>query len=121
VEALWRRQGFVEIPNVRTRSVHRLGQGWLTDLEANPRTLDVLGACRRSTTPALFLHGDGDEAVPLAEGRSLADACAPGLARFEVIAGANHTFWAAHPLAGVPPTLERVLERSAEFLSEHLG
>lgn len=118
VEALWRRQGFVEIPNLRTKQVHRLGLGWLEDIERNARTLDVHAAARRLAAPALFLHGSGDEAVPLAEGEELHAACAPGLARLEVIPGANHTFWASHPLVEVPPTLERVLTRTTDFLVE---
>jgi pimeloyl-ACP methyl ester carboxylesterase len=120
VEALWKRQGFVEIPNVRTKEVHRLGLAWLEDIERNPRTLDVVAAARRLTAPALFLHGDADEAVPLAEGQSLHAACAPGIAQLEVVEGGSHTFGAAHPLYALPPMLERVLERSAAFLSDHL-
>lgn len=118
VEVLWRRQGFVEIPNLRTKQVHRLGLGWLDDIERQARALDVFGAVRRLTTPALFLHGSADEAVPPAEGAALHAACAPGVARLEVVPDANHTFWASHPLAEVPPTLERVLRSSADFLAE---
>jgi pimeloyl-ACP methyl ester carboxylesterase len=121
VEALWRRQGFVEIPNLRTKEVHRLGLGWLEDLERNPRVLDVHAACRRLTTPTLLVHGSEDEAVPLAEGESLHAAFSTGLARLEVVPHANHTFWAAHPLAGVPSTLARVLAITEEFLTRALG
>lgn len=116
VEGLWRRQGFVEIPNLRTQEVHRLGLPWLEDLERNPRALDIHAACRRLTTPTLFLHGSEDEAVPLSEGESLLQACPPGLARLRVVPGANHTFWAAHPLAGVPEALEGVLRETGDFL-----
>src|SRR6185503_15829570 len=63
VEGLWRRQGFVEIPNLRTKEVHRLGLGWLEDIERNAPALDVHAACRRLTMPMLFLHGSDDEAV----------------------------------------------------------
>jgi dienelactone hydrolase len=120
VEGLWRRQGYVEIPNMRTKQVHRLGLGWLEDIDANPRTLDIVGACRRLATPTLIVHGTEDEAVPLAEGRSLFEAFAPDVARMEVVEGANHTFWAAHPLQEVPPTLERVLSWSTGFLTTRL-
>lgn len=120
VEALWRRQGFVEIPNLRTKEVHRLGLGWLEDLERNAHALDVHAACRRLATPLLLLHGSDDEAVPLSEGESLFRACAPGVARLEAVPAANHTFWAAHPLSGIAPTLERVLRSTTEFLRGHL-
>lgn len=120
VEAVWRRQGYVEIPNMRTKQVHRLGMGWLEDLDTNPRTLDVVAACRRLSTPTLIVHGTEDEAVPLAEGRSLLEAFPPDVARMEAVEGANHTFWAAHPLQGVPTTLERVLGDSIDFLASRL-
>jgi dienelactone hydrolase len=120
VEAQWRRQGFIEIPNVRTKEVHRLGLGWLEDQERHPRRLDVHGACRRMNAPVLFLHGSHDEAVPTSEGESLYRACAPGLARWEVLPGANHTFGATHPLPGITSALEHVLSRTREHLVAHL-
>jgi pimeloyl-ACP methyl ester carboxylesterase len=120
VESQWRRQGYVEIPNLRTKEVHRLGLGWLEDLERNARALDVHGACRRLTTPTLFLHGSRDEAVPLSESESLLAACAPGLARLEVVEGASHTFGAVHPLTIVPATLERVLGTTAAFFAHEM-
>jgi len=120
VEALWRRQGYVEIPNLRTQEVHRLGLGWLEDMEQNSPALDVPAACRRLSAPALFLHGDQDEAVPLAEGRALFEACPPGRARLEILAGANHTFWAAHPLQGVAPALAHVFRETTAFLERGL-
>ncbi|NOT30006.1 MAG: alpha/beta fold hydrolase [Planctomycetes bacterium] len=120
VENLWRRQGFVEIPNLRTKEVHRLGLGWLEDLERNSHALDVHAACRRLTTPTLLVHGSLDDAVPLHEGESLLRACTPGLARLEVVPDANHTFWAAHPFAGASAALEAALGTTVEFVAEEL-
>jgi len=116
VEDLWRRQGFVEIPNTRTREVHRLGLGWLEDIDRNPRTLDVPAACRRLTRPVLLLHGAEDEAVPLREGESLREACPQDLVRFEVVPHTGHTFGATQPLRDVTPALEHALEASCAFL-----
>jgi len=118
VEKLWRRQGFVEIPNLRTKEVHRLGLGWLEDLERNAPALDVTAACARLTTPTLFLHGGEDEAVPLREGEALLRAFAPGVAHLEVVPHASHTFEAAHPLARVPAALESVLRTTCAFFSQ---
>ena len=120
VEALWRRQGYVEIPNLRTKEIHRLGLGWLEDVERNARALDVLAACRSLKTPALFLHGSEDEAVPLSEGEALFNSCAPGLARLHVIPHASHTFGAVHPLERVPPALEGALQETGAFLRRAL-
>jgi len=120
VESLWRRQGFIEVPNLRTKQVHELGVAWLEDIERNARSLDVLQACGQLTMPVFFLHGTDDEAVPLSEGESLVRACPPGIARLEIVPRANHTFWAAHPLSGVAPTLELVLRETTEFLRARL-
>jgi uncharacterized protein len=120
VEALWRRQGYVEIPNLRTKEIHRLGLGWLEDVERNAAALDVHAACRALRAPTLLVHGSEDEAVPLAEGESLQRAFAPGVARLEVVPDANHTFWAAHPFAGVPRALEHALAVTSAFLEAKL-
>lgn len=120
-EAEWRRQGWVEVHNLRTKQVHRLGIGWLDDLEHNARALDVHAACGRLATPTLLLHGSADEAVPLAEGESLIRAFQPGVARLEVLPGANHAFSAVHPMTRVPEALESALARSTAFLTEGWG
>jgi dienelactone hydrolase len=119
VEGQWRRDGFVEIPNLRTREVHRLGRGWLDDLDRHADALDVVAACGRLAAPTLFLHGSEDEAVSPEESRRLLRAFGPGSARLEVVPGANHTFGAVHPLAAIPPALERVLAATAAFLVQH--
>ncbi len=120
VERLWREQGHLEILNARTGQVHRLGVGWLEDLEKQPRALDVVAACRALSTPTLILHGSADEAVPVAEGETLTGAFPRGVARLEVLAGAGHTFGAVHPLNGVPGDLERVFRETGDFLARRL-
>jgi pimeloyl-ACP methyl ester carboxylesterase len=120
VETLWRRQGYVDIPNMRTKEIHRLGLGWLDDVERNARALDVLAACQSLRTPSLFVHGSEDEAVPLSEGEALFHSCAPGLARLHVIPKASHTFGAVHPLERVPPALEDALQETCAFLRRAL-
>lgn len=121
VEELWRRQGYVEIPNLRTQEIHRLGLDWLLDLERNAAALDIRAACARLAAPTLFVQGSADEAVAPSEAEALLAACAPGLARLETVAGANHTFGAVHPLQGISPSLEHALTLSAEFLVTHLA
>jgi len=121
VEALWRRQGYVEIPNLRTQEIHRLGPDWLQDLERNAARLDILAACARLATPTLLVHGGADEAVPAREAEALLAAFPPGRARLELLARADHTFQAVHPLRGVPASLEHALGVTADFLATHLA
>jgi dienelactone hydrolase len=118
----WRARGFIEIPNLRTGQIHRLGVGWLEDIERNAAALDPLAACARLAAPALFLHGSADETVPLAESERLAASFSAGLADLRVLAGANHTFGAVHPLVSVPPALETAFTATGEaFASRLLG
>jgi pimeloyl-ACP methyl ester carboxylesterase len=121
VEELWRRQGYVEIPNMRTREIHRLGLDWLEDIERNTARLDIHAACARLAAPALFVQGSEDDAVRPSEAESLCAAFAPGRARLERIPSANHTFQAVHPFQGVPPTLDHALRVTADFLVTHLA
>ncbi len=125
VEDLWRERGHVEILNARTGQVHRLGLGWLEDMERHERELDVAGACERLSTPTLILQGSRDEAVPLAEVEGLARSFPPGVARLVILEGEGHTFGAVHPLAGIPPGLEHALtetgERFVRELSRNIG
>lgn len=121
VEVLWRRQGYVEIPNLRTQEVHRLGLAWLEDVERNTARLDLHAACAALAVPTLLVHGSEDEAVPLSEGETLRAACPPGLCDLAVLEGANHTFQAVHPLRGIPPALEEAFRRTEEFLVTHLA
>jgi dienelactone hydrolase len=118
-EDSWRRTGVREERNARTGQVLPLYLDVLDDVRVNAASLDILGAAARISVPWLIVHGTGDEAVPLAEGKRLA-AAAPG-ARFMTIPGAGHTFGAAHPWRGATPELDRVLDASLAFFAAELG
>ena len=117
----WREFGVLEIPNARTGQIHRVGLGWLDDVERNAAALDVSAACRRLATPVLLVHGTADESVPFAESELLLDACGPEHARLVPVEGAGHTFGAVHPFRGTTPALELALAETRDFLAAHLG
>jgi dienelactone hydrolase len=117
----WREQGFLEVPNARTGQVHRLGLGWLEDVEQNRAALDIRAACGRSRTPTLLLHGTGDESVPFEEAQALEAAFDPAVGRLVAIEEAGHTFGARHPYEGTTADLERVVAETNGFLAGHLG
>jgi pimeloyl-ACP methyl ester carboxylesterase len=117
----WREQGALEVPNARTGQVHRLGLGWLEDVERNSAALDIRAACGRSRTPTLLLHGTGDESVPFDEARALEAAFDPEVGRLVAIEEAGHTFGARHPYQGMTPHLERVIAETNGFLASHLS
>jgi uncharacterized protein len=112
---LWRRQGFIWIPNARLKRDHRLDVDVLLDYEAHRQRLDLTAACARLRTPALLVHGSADETVEPEALQILAGALPRGLARTELVQGANHTFGATHPLRHTTPELERALTTTVEF------
>jgi len=108
------REGGLDIPNARTGQVMRVGRPWVEDVRVNRSALDVEAAARSLRIPLLVVHGENDSAVPVAEGRALAE-WAPG-ARFEPIANSGHTFESGHPFGGPTGPLERAVEMATAFL-----
>ena len=116
----WRERGWLPVPNGRTGQTHRLGVGWLDDIETHAEVLDIQAACRRLEAPTVLIHGTADEAVPIAEGEALAAALPDGRGQWCPLEGAGHTFGAGHPFQGTTPHLEEALERTVEAFGRHL-
>jgi dipeptidyl aminopeptidase/acylaminoacyl peptidase len=120
----WRRDGRLDVVNLRTGEVLPVFRNLLDDLEANEKgPLSILDAAARVAVPWLIVHGSDDESVPTAEGRTLLEASRSGTGRAELmlVEGTGHTFGARHPWAGSTPELDRVLSRTVEFFSAALG
>ena len=115
---LWRREGRLRVHNARTGQDLYVGVQALDDLLQNRERLDITAACARLTTPALFVHGEVDESVPVSSLDALV-AASDG-ARALRVPGAGHTFGARHPLASIPAELEQALEATAEWFELHL-
>jgi fermentation-respiration switch protein FrsA (DUF1100 family) len=54
-----------------------------------PDAYPSLRLVRKLRSPVLVLHAEGDEIVPLSQGKALYEA-APGPKRIEIFSGANH-------------------------------
>jgi len=108
------------VTNARTGQVIPLYPDVLDDVEARGQALDIEAAARRIAVPWLILHGTEDEAVALAEGESLAAAAPPASTRFTPVAGAGHTFGAAHPWRGASADTDRVMDETLSLFSGSL-
>ncbi len=118
---LWRAQGKLDIVNARTGEVLPMYLDTLEDVEANAEaSLDIAAAAGRITTPWLLVHGDADEAVPVAEAKRLLAAASQTKVEPLIIPGAGHTFGAVHPFAGMTPALERAFDSTTAFFGRHL-
>lgn len=120
--AEWRRDGRLDVVNLRTGEVLPLHRDLLEDVEAGETgALDVVVAASRLRVPWLIVHGDSDESVPLDHGRRLERAGAAGGARLRLVAGAGHTFGVRHPWAGSSAAFDGVLEETVSFFSAALS
>jgi dienelactone hydrolase len=121
---LWRREGKLDVVNLRTGQVLPIQRDLLDDMVANEGgSLDVLGAAARLRVPWLIVHGTADESVPSDDARRLRDACVAGGGRSELllVEGTGHTFGVRHPWAGSSGEFDRVLSRTVEFFSAALS
>ena len=114
-KAQWRRDGFQDVINARTKQVLRMSTRMLDDCEANRHDLDILGAVVKLEVPLLVVHGGRDESVPASESREIAAYAAD--AALVHIATATHTFNAIHPLVHVPGQLSLAAAVTARFVT----
>ena len=120
----WRRDGKLDVVNLRTGQVLPIFKGLLDDLEANGHgTLDILGAASRLRAPWLIVHGTADESVSIDDARRLSVASRSGGGDSELllVEGAGHTFGVRHPWAGSSAEFDHVLSRTVEFFSAALS
>lgn len=114
---LWRAQGYLDIPNLRTGQTMRMDVGGLDDFEANIDRYNILAAAGRVEAPTLIVHGTADETVDVGAADRLVGALAKG--RKKILEGAGHTLEATHPLTEVPAALGNALAATTEhFLDQ---
>lgn len=99
----WRKEGIVSLGGVR------LKRSFLEDVES----LDVIGACRRISCPALVAHGSEDRVVPASDAVEITAAIG-GKAELKIYPGADHRFTD-------PEHLARLLDDCSCWLANHLG
>ena len=117
-KAQWRRDGFMDVINTRTKQVMRMSTRILDDYEAHRRRLDILAAARSLHAPLLLIHGGRDESVPVEESAEIMDASAD--ASRVILGNATHTYNAIHPLVHVPPELRLAAELTLHFATGRL-
>jgi uncharacterized protein len=111
----WRKRGFAEVTNSRTRQIMRLDTGLLDDVELHGLTkLNIEAAAGRIKVPWLIVHGTHDDTVPSSEAERL-HSLSPGVSTLRLIESANHGFDATHPLTEAPPVLEKVVLETVKF------
>jgi dienelactone hydrolase len=116
----WKKDGYIEIENKRTNQMMRLNKEFIEDIEKNGKKLNILKAAEKLEIPALIVHGDIDESVPVKEADQIYN-CLDGFGNeLEIIEGGTHTFGVRHPVEGVTPEFEIVVDITEIFFDKHL-
>jgi len=113
----WKKKGYFEIMNSRTKQMMRLNKVLLDDIEANSaRLLNMKHALSKLNTPYLIVHGDQDLAVPISEAEEIYSWSNKATTELYKISGTGHTFDIKHPFEGTSVAFEKVLEKTNQFL-----
>lgn len=117
----WEKDGFIEIENKRTNQMMRLNIDLLNDIKKNGKKLNILKAAEKLEIPALIVHGDNDESVAVSEANEIYDKLDGFGNEMEIIEGGTHTFGIRHPVEGISPEFETVMDLTEIFFDKNLG
>ena len=116
----WKNKGYVEIENKRTKQLMRMNRILIDDIEKNKKTLDILSAASKIDVPSLIIHGEMDEAVPLAEGQQIFDNLTTAEKQIEIIEKGSHTFNITHPMDSRSVQFETALDLTESWFDKYL-
>ena len=111
----WKREGFLEFLNTRTRQVMKVGYGAWEDYAANRERFDLLKRLPVLRARALFVHGRKDPSVPSTASERLARWMGDR-AVLQLLPGADHVFGASMPFRGSTPELDEAVRLTLDFL-----
>jgi dienelactone hydrolase len=119
--SLWKKQGYIEIENKRTRQIMRLQRDLLDDIEKNSQHLDILNAAGSLELPTLIIHGESDEAVSSKEGKEIFEALAAPEKQLMLIEQGTHTFNVTHPMTSRTIQFETALDLTESWFDKYLN
>ena len=106
---------------LETRTVFRQRYRFSIDFPLNGEKLNILKAAEKLEIPALIVHGDKDESVPMAEANEIFEHLDGFGNELEIIEGGIHTFGIRHPVEGVTPEFEIVVDLTEVFFDKNLS
>ena len=117
----WRKKGYFEVINSRTKQIMRLNLSLLEDLEKNRSSLlNIEKSVSNLNRALLIIHGEQDLSVPVKEGERLYNISNKNLTELIKIPATGHTFDIVHPYKGSNPKFDKVLNSTLEFFNKNL-
>lgn len=118
----WNEQGVTEIINGRTGQIMPVKKIVYNDALVHADRLMAVKRAGELSTPALFIHARGDEAVPFTEAEKLFEHCSSDQKALKLMPDSGHTFGTSHPFEDddFPDTFQRVLNHTRNWFQTYL-
>jgi len=117
----WKKEGFIEVENKRTKQIFKIGKTFLEDITKNSKKLDIRDAASELDIPTLIIHGEQDEAVPVDEAKRIYEKLNTYSKALEIIEDATHTYGMSHPVEGISRQYEIVFDLTESWFDNHLN
>ena len=118
----WKKQGYIEMENTRTKQMMRMNKTFWDDLSKNKKEFDLITRIEDLEIPSLFIHGRDDTSVPCAESEELYENCGAYQKRLELIEETGHTFGMRHPMEDtVTPEYELAVSLTEDWFDRYLS
>lgn len=118
----WRRRGYIEILNTRTKQKMRLNKSFLEDIEMNKVDLiNIDKSIKEFNRPLLIVHGEQDLTVPVQEAKKLFEISNKNMSEFYAVPNTGHTFNVQHPFTGSNSKFDSVLNKTLDFFKRNLN
>jgi alpha-beta hydrolase superfamily lysophospholipase len=118
--ASWRKTGFMDVENSRTKQTIPVSTDLLHEIERfSDTSLNIPSAASRIHVPWLIVHGADDETVPVSEAERLS-ALSESTSKLRIVEGTNHSLGGKHPLGEVTPMLAMVTKETVDFFAASL-
>ncbi|MBX2976746.1 MAG: alpha/beta hydrolase [Ignavibacteriaceae bacterium] len=115
----WRKKGYFEVINARTKQTFKLNVSLLEDIEKNSdTTLNIERSVRNLNKPLLIVHGTQDLAVPINEAEQIYMWSNKNLTSFHTVGNTGHTFDVVHPFIGSNEKFDDVLSTTKNFFEK---
>ncbi len=115
----WKKKGFFEVINTRTKQVMRMNVSFLNDIEENKEgTLNIKNALGKLKIPYLIIHGDQDLAVKVEEAQQLFEWANSDNTEIQIINNTGHTFDIVHPFKNTTKKFNEVKSLTLNFLKK---
>ena len=117
----WKKRGFIEIENRRTKQLMRIDRHFIEDLQKNKDRLDILKAASKIEIPTMIVHGENDESVPSGEADQIYENLSSPEKQLEIIENGSHTFNTTHPMDSRPPQFEIAMDITESWFDKYLN